>query len=100
MGIIEEIKRLAAGAVIVRESVDPITADQRMLICRGCNKADLENDKCLQCGCFLSLKTGAKTNWRPSKSRNEITHCPLGKWGDLEIANAYRIIDGLPIINI
>jgi len=98
MGIIEEIKRIAAGAVIVRESIDPITEENRMSICRGCDKADLANDKCLQCGCFLSLKTAAKTNWRPSKNRNEITHCPLGKWSDKEVANAYRTLDGLPIL--
>lgn len=99
MGVIDDIKKIAAGALIVREHVDDQTAESRMNICRGCPKADLANDKCLQCGCFLSLKTAAFSNWKPSKNRTEITHCPLGKWGDLETANAYRTLDGLPLLN-
>lgn len=99
MGLIDEIKKVAAGALIVRESVDDETAAKRMLICRGCDRSDLQNDKCLECGCFLSLKTQTFSNWRPSKNRVEITHCPLGKWDDFEIANAYRTLDGLPLLN-
>ncbi len=32
--------------------------------------------------------------------RSEVTHCPEGRWGDIEIANHYRKLDGLELLPI
>jgi len=98
MGILEQVKHYLAENLIVKEGVDTETADWRFEICLKCPYRDAEENKCLQCGCFLDLKTASRVNWRPSKNRNEITHCPLGKWNDKEIANEYRRLDGLKLL--
>lgn len=95
----DKVLRVAAGVAIVREKVEQSVADERMSVCMGCEHRDEAKNKCNQCGCFLDLKTQSGTNWRPSKNRIEITHCPLGKWGDIETANEYRLLDGLPLLN-
>jgi len=98
MTLIEKIEHLLAETFIVKEQVAEGVAKERMSICFGCEKRDKKANKCLECGCFLDLKTAAATNWNPKKMRNEITHCPLGKWYDLEIANEYRRIDGKELL--
>lgn len=101
MGI-SEIKNVAlhliAQKVIVRENVGEEQAAWRMGICEGCDKRDRAENKCTVCGCFLDLKTGAKTNWNALKMRTEITHCPLGRWSDRETANIYREMDGKELL--
>lgn len=99
-GILEEIKRLLAEKLIVREKTSPEIAKERYEVCLTCNFRDKKQDVCTQCGCFLDLKTNAAKNWNARRNRNEITHCPLGKWSDLEITNHYREIDGKPLITI
>lgn len=99
MDIKDRILKVAAGIAIVREKVDQHVADERMSVCMGCEHRDADKNKCKVCSCFLDLKTQSGTNWRPSKNRIEITHCPLGKWGDLQTANEYRLLDGLQLLN-
>jgi len=89
---------LIAEAVIVKEMVGEHEAAARMLICLNCERRDEKENKCLECGCFLDLKTGAKTNWNARRMRNEITHCPLGRWDDKETANVYREMDGKELL--
>lgn len=98
MSILEQVKHYLAETLIVKEQVDGDTADWRFNICLQCPYRNPEENKCMQCGCFLDLKTNSRVNWRPSKSRNEITHCPMGRWNDLEIANEYRRIDGKELL--
>lgn len=43
--------------------------DSRMSICEGCPELK-EDMSCVQCGCFMPLKTGLADAF-----------CPLGKWG-------------------
>lgn len=75
------------------EKVDATTAKIRLAVCKGCPEYDAGRDKCGICGCFMEIKTGAKTHFNPDKLRVEITHCPDGRWGDLEIANYYKLFD-------
>ena len=98
MTLIEKIEHLLAESFIVKEHVAESVAKERMGICLGCEKRDKKANKCLECGCFLDLKTAAATNWNPKKMRNEVTHCPLGNWYDLETANEYRRIDGKELL--
>lgn len=75
---------------------DPKKTEWRKEQCRKCDKYDAENDKCTVCGCFIDIKSELKYNHNPKKwGRIEITHCPLGKWDDMDIANMYRKVDGL-----
>lgn len=101
MGI-QDIKNralhLLAAMVIVKEVVEGQEADERFSVCLSCDRRDAEENTCLECGCFLDLKTSAKTNWNARKLRNEITHCPLGRWNDIEIANVYREMDGKELL--
>lgn len=100
MGLLDRLLHLAAETVLVKKKVSPEIAQERYAICLTCPYRDKEADKCTVCGCFLDLKTGAEVNWNALKSRNEETHCPLGKWNDLDIANAYRKIDGKQEITV
>lgn len=94
MNIFEQALRVAAKAVIVKSSVESQEAARRYAICLDCEYRDESADKCGVCHCFLDLKTASETNWNPLKNRNEITHCPKGRWGDKETANLYRQMDG------
>ncbi len=98
----QEIKNralhLLAATVIVKDVVEGEEADRRMEVCFSCEKRNENENVCNVCGCFLDLKTSAKTNWNARKLRNEITHCPLGRWNDKEIANLYREMDGKELL--
>jgi hypothetical protein len=101
--VLKDIKnralRLIAETVIVKSHVSEQEAERRMSVCGGCDRRDAEENKCMECGCFLDLKTAAATNWNARRNRNEITHCPLGRWGDKDTANVYREIDGKELLN-
>lgn len=88
MSVIDDIKHTLADALIVGQKVGDEVAAWRMAICRVCEHR--RDNVCGVCGCFLDLKTKSATNFNPSKMRYEITHCPLGKWDDEEVANHYR----------
>jgi len=89
--------KLAAKRLPI-EYVDEKTRAVRYGICKGCEKYDPEKDKCQVCGCFMEIKSGAKIHFNPAELRTEVTHCPLGKWFDKDLANEYRKIDRKPLI--
>lgn len=97
MNIVFEALKVAARGLVLDE-VPADVQEIRYQTCLSCDKRKPETDQCGICNCFLQLKSGAKTNLNPLKGRTEITHCPIGKWGDIEIANYYRGIDGKPAI--
>lgn len=99
MDLIDKILKLAAETTMPVDLVSSEMADERYNICHSCEKRDTVKDKCLVCKCFIDVKVTCETNRNPFKMRNEITHCPMGKWGDLEIANKYRELDGLPLLS-
>lgn len=45
------------------------TQQERLSICRQCNRFDKHRDKCLECGCYLQYKV-----------KITIFKCPLKKW--------------------
>lgn len=47
--------------------VDDIIREQRWDTCLSCPR--LQNDRCLECGCFMKVKVAFKTS-----------SCPLNKW--------------------
>lgn len=100
MGLEDKILHFLASKIIVKSNVSDAIAKERMNTCFKCENRNIENEKCNVCGCFLDLKTTTEINWNPKKNRQEVTHCPEGKWNDLETANKYREIDGLnPLSN-
>lgn len=94
MNWLEKAKKLAAEKVLVLEQADQATADARWHTCWYCEQMDHEKKICKTCGCYLEIKIWAKTSRAPNRLTGEITHCPLGKWNDLEITNYYRTEDG------
>ena len=92
----ELLKRGAKIAFEVK-TIEKQEADRRLAICKACEKYNTAEDQCTICGCFMEIKTGMKVHRNISKTRNEITHCPEGRWGeeDKEIANKYRELDRL-----
>lgn len=98
MGIIDEILKLAADKILVDGHVGEEIAAFRLGVCEGCPRLDKEHMRCRVCKCYVEVKSTSERNYNPKRLRNEITHCPLGKWNDLEIANEYRKIDGKPLL--
>ena len=88
------IKQLAKITLAVEEHGVPELSEFRLNICRACENFEKEMEQCGVCGCFMDIKTTLFTNRNPhAAGRIEITHCPLGKWMDKHIANAYRKAD-------
>ena len=56
---------IQTGALQVSDEVK----NQRLEICRNCDKYDAEQIRCIECGCFLQTKTSFS-----------LDSCPLGKW--------------------
>lgn len=98
MSWIDEAKKLAAAPTLVREKVDADTARRRATVCTDCDRLDRKRMKCTVCGCYLKVKVWAKVNRTRARPFGEVTHRPLGKWGDLDVANHYRAIDGKPLL--
>jgi len=42
---------------------------ERISVCRGCDKYDEMENKCVECGCYI-----------PAKARVVLDSCPLEKW--------------------
>ena len=95
MALKDDILKLAASAVLVTGTVPEAEAERRMNICFGCDRRQEKQNKRGAGGGDLDLKTKTSHNRNIRKMRNEITHCPLGRWGDKDTANIYREIDGL-----
>ena len=51
------------------KKVDDETFSKRMEICKSCDLFNSEQDRCMQCGCFLNVKA----SWKSEK-------CPVDKW--------------------
>jgi hypothetical protein len=95
MNLFEMAMQILADKTLVHERVSPDEKQRRLQICEKCERMDAEARRCKVCKCFIDPKTSAKTNLNPIRRRNEITHCPLGFWGDVDTANIYREKDGL-----
>lgn len=65
------------AAAVVRHAMDGgrLVSDEdrrvRLEICESCDRRQSEDNTCLECGCYLSVKAG----WRSE-------NCPLWKWPD------------------
>lgn len=94
MSWLEKAKKLAAEKIFVLEQADQETANMRWDTCWHCDKMEHEKKICTICGCYIEIKIWAKTSRSPARPMGEVTHCPLGKWNDLEITNYYRAEDG------
>jgi len=64
--LVEAVSKFAMSGF---ETVDSETKNSRLEICNSCDRMNKENRTCLECGCFLDIKTG----WATEK-------CPIGKW--------------------
>lgn len=95
MSIVDEILKLAADKLIVESHVSEEIAKFRMDVCLACPFLSHSDYRCKVCRCYVEVKTTSERNYNPKRRRNEITHCPKGRWNDIETANEYRKIDGL-----
>lgn len=88
--LFNEVMKSGAEALLVVENVSEAEKKVRLAVCAACPEFDAEERRCTRCGCFMDVKAGSLTNRNPERAlRIEITHCPLGKWGDKEIADYY-----------
>lgn len=92
--LILKAQHFLAKNILVESETDNATAQKRLDVCNTCDHRLEKENKCGVCGCFLDLKSKSLENYNPKKLRTEITHCPIGNWGDLELANFYRVLDG------
>lgn len=58
-------------------------AEERMDICRSCDKYIALTHQCTECGCIMNLKTKL-----PNAS------CPLNKWGTVRVSYKEENTDG------
>ena len=90
------LKKAAELLLSVEKSNNPFIVRARYETCKRCRRFDAERKRCTVCGCCMETKVRLMTNKNPKRfARVEITHCPLGLWGDRVIADLYRRIDGL-----
>lgn len=92
---------LSKGFMQTEKIENPVIKAFRKGTCSGCN---YNVDKtCIVCKCILSVKIESYTN-RTLNSLGlplgpiEKTHCPKGKWNDLDTANYYRAKKGKTLI--
>ena len=64
----ELIKKAMQGDAL---EVSAEIKNQRMEICQKCDKYDAEQVRCIECGCYLEIKTSFS-----------LDSCPLEKWGE------------------
>ena len=100
MDWINEVLKFGASQLFTVEDVEGNEKGIRLAICGGCENFDSKKGQCTICSCFMEVKAGTKIHRNISKLRFEVTHCPQGKWMDMEIANQYRKIDGKELIII
>lgn len=58
---------MSGGDIFVSTEVQK----QRLLICSVCDQLDSATARCIECGCFVQIKSKVTTE-----------ECPLGKWGE------------------
>ena len=46
-----------------------LTTEERLAICKGCDRLFKPTMTCKECGCFMKVKTHMKSQ-----------KCPIGKW--------------------
>lgn len=80
---------IARGLIVETPLNNPELTEWRRDQCLQCPNMDRKNIMCNICKCFLEEKTLAKTN-KLITGDIVVTHCPEGKWNDLEIANFYN----------
>lgn len=98
MSVLDEIGKHIAKKTLLGEFVDEATFEFRIGVCKTCEM--FKNGSCKICGCYMDVKALGRTHRNPKKGfRLEVTHCQLGKWHDKELANQYREMDGLPLID-
>lgn len=92
MDIVRQLKKAGAKLLLsVEEMEDKDAVKSRLDVCRDCEELQTKTMQCGVCGCFMDIKTGLKTNRDPDLNGQVVyTHCPLGKWGDKDLANYYR----------
>jgi len=97
MNIIDNLLAKSAKILLaVEEHGLKELTEKRLAACNQCENYDQEHKQCTVCGCFMDVKTTLVTNRNPhAGGRIEITHCPLGRWDDLHIAQMYNRIDNL-----
>lgn len=94
----EEIKLFGIEKILVVESlegeVDAETIAMREEACNACPKKAFDKHghaRCNVCKCYLKIKHKSKKNRRVDDlTFEEVTHCPLGKWKDEQIALMYK----------
>ena len=62
---VEETKAIAEGYEALAEE----ERQRRLAICTRCNRYLADQGRCVECGCFMRVKTKLRT-----------ATCPLGKW--------------------
>ena len=70
--LIQQAKNLAqftSDVVNDPNKVDDAVYEQRLDVCKSCNFYDVEQNRCMQCGCWLNYK-----------ARYSAGQCPIGKW--------------------
>ena len=63
---------IKAAGDLIKKGFKLATAEEqaeRLEICKGCEHYIKDQNRCLECGCFLK--------W---KARMEAWNCPLGRW--------------------
>jgi hypothetical protein len=70
------------------QQVYPHVFDNRLNICNSCDRFNIKNITCKECGCFLMIKA----RWASEK-------CPLDKWG-IEKINVLNVDDPRSILSI
>lgn len=90
MNLLYDLLKFGAKHVLeVKELKDKVIVDMRLETCNGC-KFLTKKRSCIHCGCFVDVKATMEVNINPKTMRQEITHCPIGKWNDVEISNYYK----------
>lgn len=67
--------------------------DFRIKKCEACEHFKKDTRRCGICWCYMDVKAPAMTHFNAKRNRVEITHCPIGNWGDMPIALMYQAMD-------
>jgi hypothetical protein len=84
---------LAINLVVKKKHLNIAVKQFREYRCRSCPYFN-ENITCQKCSCLLDVKWTALTNRVTVMDieQIELTHCPVGRWNDIDIAEFYNHI--------